>query len=94
MSTELDGPLPTGLDLAQLRASLEQARNAERSHYLWSMVGLSPVGILLLFSAFVGGPGALAWAVVFVLAFVVQFRRWKASEREVKRLEELLNSGD
>ena len=85
---------PLDLEVAQAHADLEQARKAERSHYLWSMVGLSPLGFLVLIGLVSEGLEGMIWLALFILAVVVQLWQWKKKEREVERLERLLEEWD
>ena len=57
------------------------------------MLAMSPVGLLMLFSFLSGDVVGLAWAAVMAAGFAVQLRRWKRAEREVHRLEALVEVG-
>ena len=96
MSQELQRPIDLTPDLAQLHDDLEHARAAEGSHFVWSMVSISPVGLLTLFAVFAEGTasGALMGGSLLALAAAFQFRRWKKAERETQRLERLLSEED
>ena len=78
------------MEAAQLRDDLERARKSERSHYLGWMIGVSPVGLLLLVGWMMEGWLTRIGSVGLLLAVAVQWRRWKRAEREVQRLEALL----
>ena len=91
MSQDLQQSIDLTPDLAQLHDDLEYARAAEGSHFVWSMVSMSPLGLVVLFSVFSEvGPSPM-WGGLLALAAAFQFWRWKKAEREVERLERLLS---
>jgi hypothetical protein len=78
-------------DLHDLQGELRRARKREVRHFVWAMFGVSPAALIPLLGLALEGEVALV-ALLCVMVVFVEGSRWIRAGKEVKRLEEALET--